>query len=372
MEPSKVFFSNLRARPRKNLPDKVEDLLGKSGFEELDMVKQFVAVKLHFGEPGNLAYIRPNYAARVVSMVRKARGKPFLTDTNSLYTGGRSNAVDHLAGASENGFNRLGVGCDVVIADGIKGTDEVEIEIGLKHTGKAKIATAIADADIILTLNHFKGHELTGIGGAIKNLGMGCGSRGGKLFMHSASKPVIKSDRCVACGFCKGSCSQEAIVWNAEKKAMIVYDRCIGCGQCIAMCQYGAAEAVLDESAANASEKIAEYAAAVLKDKPSLHLSFIMNVSPFCDCWPYNDAAVVHDIGFAASRDPVALDRACVDMVNKAPVNEGCVLSDRGLEPGDDKFGAVHPNTSWQAGLAYAEEIGLGTQSYEIIDVEPV
>lgn len=370
MVAAKVYFSSLRARPRKTLPDKVEDLLRKAGFDELELRKRFVAVKAHFGEPGNMAYVRPGYAARVVSMIQGARGMPFLTDTNTLYTGGRSNAVDHLASASANGFNRLSVGCDVVIADGLKGTDEVEIEVNLKHTRRAKIARAVADADVVFTLNHFKGHELTGIGGAIKNLGMGCGSRGGKLFMHSSSKPEIKPEKCTSCGICKEFCPQEAIVWRADRKAMIVYDRCIGCGQCIAMCQYGAAQALLDESAGNAAEKIAEYALAVLQGKQSIHLSFVTDVSPFCDCWSHNDAAIVADIGFAASLDPVALDRACVDLVNEAPVSPGCMLADSDLAPGDDKFGAVHPKTSWQAGLLYAERIGLGRQSYEIVRVE--
>ena len=199
---------------------------------------------------------------------------------------------------------------------------------------------------------------------------MGCAARGGKLFMHSTSKPVIQQDKCVACGLCKESCPQEAIHWNAEKQAMIAYDLCIGCGQCIAMCQYGAVKAVLDESASVAAEKIAEYALAAVKDKPSLHASFIMDVSPFCDCWGYNDKALVADIGIAASRDPVALDQACVDMVNEAPLAPGTILEDSGLTRGDDKFGAVHRETSWQAGLAYAESIGLGSREYSLVKID--
>lgn len=357
----------MRAKPKRNLPAKVKGLLVSAGFDELDLEKKFVAIKIHFGEPGNLAFIRPNYAALVASMVRDAGGKPFLTDTNSLYTGRRSNAVDHLSAAAHNGFNALTVGCDVIIADGLKGTDYQEIEVGLKHTKAARIASAVATADVIISMNHFKGHELTGIGGAVKNLGMGCGSRGGKLFMHSASKPKIDVEKCVACGVCVESCSQAAIFFNPAKRAEIDYDKCIGCGQCIAMCQYGAAEAVFNESAASASEKIAEYALAAVKGKPSLHLSFITDVSPFCDCWGHNDAALVADIGFAASRDPVALDMACADLVNSAPVSESSMLGGREIAEGSDKFGAVHKNTDWKAGLAYAESIGLGTTSYKLV-----
>jgi uncharacterized Fe-S center protein len=370
MEQSEVFFTDMRARPRRNLVDKLASLLDRAGFNELDLKKKFVAVKMHFGEPGNLAFIRPNYAARVVAMVRDAGGMPFLTDTCSLYTGRRSNAVDHLAAAAENGFNGLTVGCDVVIADGLKGTEYREIEINQKHCRIARIGAAIADADAIIALSHFKGHELTGVGGAIKNLGMGCGSRGGKLVMHSASKPLIETARCFACGICVNSCPQEAIGWNADEKAEIDYDRCIGCGQCIAMCQYGAAKAVWNESAQNAAEKIAEYALAVVKDRPALHANFITDVAPFCDCWGYNDSSIVSDIGIAASQDPVALDRASTDMVNDAPVNPGSTLDGRGLEPGEDKFTSVHPNTSWRAGIAYAESIGLGTQAYKLVKVD--
>jgi uncharacterized protein len=370
MAESEVFLTDLRAKPGRNLLRKLGSLVKQAGFDELDLEAKFVAIKLHFGEPGNLAFVRPNYAARIAGMVKKAGGRPFLTDTNTLYTGRRSNAVDHLAAAASNGFTPLTVGCEVIIADGLKGSDYREIEVGLKHTSSAKIGTVIADCDAIITLTHFKGHELTGIGGALKNLGMGCGSRGGKLFMHSASKPKTISEKCTGCALCVKSCPQEAISLTPDHKALIDYDKCIGCGQCIAMCQYGAVTALLDESAQNAAEKIAEYAFAVLKDRQSLHVSLITNVSPLCDCWGFNDQAIVADIGIAASRDPVALDQACADLVNQAPVVPGSLLDGRGLSPGDDKFTSVSPNTDWKAGLAYAEEIGLGTRSYRLTSVE--
>ena len=370
MADSEVYLTDLRTKPGRNMLHKLKALLDASGFKELDLDKKFVAIKLHFGEPGNLAFIRPNYASRVAGMVRKAGGMPFLTDTNTLYTGRRANAVDHLAAAASNGFTPLTVGCEVIIADGLKGTDYMEVEVNLKHTGRARIGSAVADSDAIITLTHFKGHELTGIGGAIKNLGMGCGSRGGKLFMHSASKPKMISDNCTACAMCVKSCPQEAISLTPDHKAAIDYEKCVGCGQCIAMCQYNAVAAVLNESAENAAEKIAEYAYAVLKGRQSMHVSFITNVSPLCDCWGFNDQAIVADIGIAASRDPVALDRACADLVNQAPVTPGSMLDGRSLEPGDDKFASVSPNTDWQAGLAYAEEIGLGTQAYRLVKVE--
>ena len=371
MAGSDVYMMDMRAKPGRSLTHKFVTLVEKAGFKKLELEKKFVAIKLHFGEPGNLAFIRPNYAARTARMVAKAGGIPFLTDANTLYLGGRGNTIDHLASAAQNGFTKAVVGCEVIIADGLRGTEYREIEINQKHCRSAKIASAIADCDALITLSHFKGHELTGFGGAMKNLGMGCGSRGGKLFMHSASKPRIAEKNCTACAMCVKSCSQEAITLRTDHKvAAIDYDKCIGCGQCIAMCQYGAAQAVFNESAADAAEKIAEYALAVVKDRPALHVNFITDVAPVCDCYGYNDAALVADIGILASADPVALDRACVDLVNDAPLNPGSMLDGKGLAPGDDKLGAANPNTSWQAALSYAESIGLGTQSYRLVKVD--
>jgi uncharacterized protein len=193
MAKAKVYFTDMRVTG-KNLLDKMEGTLRAAGFFDIDFKDKFVALKTHFGEPGNMSYIRPNFAARVVSLVESAGGKPFLTDCNTLYKGRRSNAVDHLLAASENGFNLLSAGCDVIIADGLRGADFREIEIGMKHVKRAKIGAAIVEADIVVSLTHFKGHEQTGFGGALKNLGMGSGSVGGKLEMHSDSKPAIHRD----------------------------------------------------------------------------------------------------------------------------------------------------------------------------------
>lgn len=376
METSKVYFTNLRTNASSNLLSKMERLVKKAGIATIDFEKQFTAIKIHFGEPGNLAYIRPNYAARIATLLRGLGAKPFLTDCNTLYSGGRSNAVDHLQSAMENGFNPISAKCDVIIADGLKGTEFREIPIdNAQYCPAPKIGSAIADADIIITMNHFKGHEQTGFGGAMKNLGMGCASVGGKLELHSASKPQITMENCVGCNICVKHCAHSAIHLNAERKATIDYDKCIGCGQCIALCQYDAATVDGYETSERLNYKIAEYTKAVLKDKPHFHISFIMNVSPECDCWNHNDAAIVPDLGIAASFDPVALDQACADMVIKAPVLGGNRLADKcehahehHLE-GEDKFHLIHPDTNWQSSLSYAEEIGLGTRNYELITV---
>jgi len=369
MERSKVYFTDLRTKPGNNLLDKLESLIKKAGIENIDFKNKFTAIKIHFGEPGNLAFIRPNYAAKVVKVVKQLGGKPFLTDANTLYSGRRANALDHLEAAMENGYNYMTLGCNVLIADGLKGTDYKEVEINKEYCKAAKIGTVVADADIVISMNHFKGHEMTGFGGAIKNIGMGCGSRGGKLEMHSASQPRIKKKNCVGCAQCVRGCSQDAITIDQEKKAEIDYDKCVGCGQCVAICQFNAAQVVWNESADVANKKIAEYAYAVLKDKPNFHISFIMNVSPDCDCWNSNDMAIIPDLGIAASFDPVALDKACVDLVNNAPVIAGSVLEDSHFHDGQDKFSHIHVDTNWKVGLKHGEEIGIGRLNYELIVV---
>lgn len=368
---SKVYFTNLRTNPSSNLLDKMERLARKAGIANIDFKNQFVAIKIHFGEPGNLAYIRPNYAARMVRLIRSLGGKPFLTDSNTLYSGGRSNAVDHLKAAMENGFNPISADCNVIIADGLKGTDYREIEIDGKYCKAPKIGAAIADADIVISMNHFKGHEQAGFGGALKNLGMGSASVGGKLELHSASQPKINTDNCIGCNICVKHCAHDAIHLN-NRKAEIDYTKCVGCGQCVALCQHEAAVVADWDTSEHLNYKIDEYSKAVLKGKPNFHISFIMNVSPECDCWNHNDAAIVPDLGIAASFDPVALDQACADMVINAPILGGSKLAENHphehLE-GEDKFHLIHPDTNWKAGLDYAEEIGLGTKAYELINV---
>jgi hypothetical protein len=367
---AQVFFTDLRTAPGNNLLDKMERMLKAAGFLGIDYKNKFVALKVHFGEPGNLSYLRPNYAARVAALVKNAGGRVFLTDANTLYSGRRSDAVSHLRSASENGFNQLQTGCDVIIADGLRGNDYREIEINLKHVKKAMIGAAIAEADIVISLNHFKGHELTGFGGAIKNLGMGSGSVAGKREMHADSKPVIKVENCVGCGACVADCAHSAVALNASGRAAIDYSVCVGCGQCIIACVHDAA--VPGSNSASCQEKIAEYAYAVVKGKPHFHVSFVMNVSPNCDCWGHNDTAIVPDIGILASADPVALDRACYDLVNAMrglPGSVAAAYQPNGAPKTGDIFQEAHPGIDGRIGLDYAESIGLGTQKYKLVKI---
>jgi len=366
MRKSQVYFMDMRSTAKENLLQKMKRMLTRAGMMDIEFEKKFVAIKIHFGEPGNLAYIRPNYVATVVKMIQEKQGLVYLTDANTLYKGRRSNGVDHLQAAMENGFNPITVGCNVVIADGIKGTEYRLVEINQSHVKKAKIGSAIADADVIISMNHFKGHEMAGFGGCIKNLGMGSGSISGKLEMHSDSKPVIDTGKCTGCRMCVRSCNYGAVKLNEHKKAVIDYERCTGCGQCIAVCLYDAAGVNWD--ARKMQEKVAEYAYAVVKDKPAFHINFLMDISPNCDCWPNNDMAVVPNIGILCSSDPVALDQASADMVSRAPANETSVIGPHRHE-GKDKFSLIFPHTDWNLCLSHAEKIGLGSRQYEIVDI---
>lgn len=371
---SKVFFTNFRTTFSENLLQKLRRLLIAAGMKEIDFQDKYTAIKIHFGEPGNTAYLRPNFAKVVVDLVKELGGRPFLTDCNTLYVGGRKNALDHLDAAYVNGFSPFSTGCHVIIADGLKGTDEAYIPvINGDYVKEAKIGQAVADADIIISLNHFKAHEGEGIGGAIKNLGMGCGSRAGKMEMHSSSKPRISEKRCIGCKICSKNCAHDALSFEKTNEAgktvaQINYDKCVGCGRCIGVCPKDAIFSGSDHSPEILNCKTAEYAQAVLNGKPNFHITLVMDVSPYCDCHSENDAPIVSDVGMFASFDPVALDKACTDAVNKQPLLPGTIMDERQLSHGDH-FCDLHPTTDWRSKLAHAEKMGLGTQEYELVKI---
>ena len=369
MEKAKVYFTDFRTGVRNNIQRKLEKLIRKAGIETIDFEKKYAAIKIHFGEPGNLAYLRPNYAKTVVDMVKALGGKPYLTDCNTLYVGGRKNALDHLESAYVNGYSPFSTGCHILIGDGLKGTDDIEVPVeGGEYVKNAKIGRAIMDADVFITLSHFKGHEITGFGGALKNIGMGCGSRAGKMEMHSAGKPFVNQDRCVGCKMCTSECAHEGITVT-DRKASIDHNKCVGCGRCIGVCPRDAIEPASDESFDILNKKIAEYTKAVVTGRPCFHISIVKDVAPFCDCHAENDAAIVPDVGMFASFDPVALDKACADAVNAQPVIQSSLLGEVDHE-GHDHFSAVSPATNWRTCLEHAEKLGVGTMEYELIEVK--
>ena len=365
-----VYFTDLHTDDGNSLIDKAEKLAVAAGIDNITMKDRLVAIKIHFGEPGNLSFLRHNYAARIARMVSARGGIPFVTDANTLYKGSRADAVHHLLAAAENGYSLTTVGCPVVIADGLKGYDHREIPINLKHFDKAYIASGIADADVVISLNHFKGHVETGFGGAIKNVGMGSGSREGKFRMHCGATPEVNREKCVGCGACAAHCAYEAALLDETNKAYIREERCVGCGQCVASCNFGALRISWDQGGQDLGERIAEYALATLQSKEHLHMNFIVDVSPLCDCVDHNDVAIVPNIGILASRDPVALDVASADLTTQAPGNPGSAVGEHlaGSDgTGLDKFMALYPESNWRESMAYAEKIGLGSASYELV-----
>lgn len=368
MEQSKVYYTSFKATYTENLLQKLARLIVTAGMtDKIDFDNKYAAIKIHFGEPGNLAFLRPNYAKVVADLVKDAGGKPFLTDCNTLYVGGRKNALDHLDAAYTNGFSPFSTGCHVIIADGLKGTDEALVPIDGEYVKEAKIGRAIMDADIFLSLTHFKGHESTGFGGALKNIGMGCGSRAGKMEQHNAGKPLVDQSLCVGCKACTRVCAHSAITVT-DRKASIDHSRCVGCGRCIGICPMDAVVSNCDESNDILNKKIAEYSWAVIKDRPHFHISLVCDVSPFCDCHAENDIPIVPNVGMFASFDPVALDMACADAVNRQPVISGSVLSEQ-PHIHNDHFKNTHPDTNWEVALDHAQKLGLGSKEYELITI---
>ena len=367
---SKVYFADLRADMHENLQQKLTRLMKTAGMGDIDFQDKFVAIKLHFGEPGNLAFLRPNWARTVADFVKERGGKPFLTDCNTLYVGGRKNALDHMDSAMLNGFNPMTTGCQIIIADGLKGSDEVEVPVaGGEYVKNAKIGRAVMDADVFISLTHFKGHETAGFGGCLKNIGMGCGSRAGKMEQHNAGKPHVAEKYCIGCGQCRKVCAHGApIIENG--KAHIDHDKCVGCGRCIAVCPKDAVQINWDESTTNLNYKIAEYTKAVVDGRPCFHISLVIDVSPTCDCRPENDMAIVPNVGMFASFDPVALDMACVDAVNAQTPLRGSAADDEHAKAHvHDHFQRLHPDTNWRSCLEHGEKIGIGTRDYELIKI---
>lgn len=365
---SKVYFTDFCTGTGESLPQRLARLVMSAGFDQIDFQDKFVAIKIHFGELGNLAYLRPNYAKVIVDLVKDLGGKPFLTDANTMYVGSRKNALDHLDTAYLNGFSPFSTGCHVLIADGLKGTDDVAIPVaGGEYVKQAYIGRAIADADIIISLNHFKGHEEAGFGGALKNLGMGSGSNEGKRDMHSDGRPVVDPDKCVGCGECARNCAHDGP--QMENGVMhINWSNCMGCGRCLDVCPVGAIQHDDAEAVKMLNFKIAEYAKAVVDGKPNFHINMVLDVSPYCDCHPSNDLPIVPDVGMFASFDPVALDLACADAVNaQTPIPASKLgQADR---TGMDNLTADFPHTDWRTQISHGKKIGLGEDSYELVRV---
>ena len=365
---SKVYFTDFHTANAETLPQKLARLILTAGIDQIDFKDKFVAIKIHFGELGNMAHLRSGYARVVADVIKDLGGKPFLTDANTLYVGSRKNALDHIETAYLNGFTPYSTGCHVIIADGLKGTDDIAVPVvGGEYVKEAKIGRAVMDADIVISLNHFKGHEGTGFGGAMKNLGMGCGSCAGKREMHDTCRPEVEADKCVACGACADICAHGAP--NLRDGVMhIDTDKCAGCGRCLHVCPMDAIHASDDRANILLNYKIVEYSKAVVHGRPHFHISLVRDVSPYCDCHAENDLPIVPDVGMFASFDPVALDLACAEAVNAQSINPGSMLA-KANRPDLDNLTGSFPETHWRSQIAHAKKIGLGDDSYELITI---
>ncbi len=364
-----VYFVDFRAQSSKrNLLSKLEMLFASAGLSSVVRTGDLCAIKVHFGELGNDAFLSPVYARKASDAVRAAGGKPFFADTNTLYSGSRHNAVGHLETAALHGYLPPVCGAPCIIADGLKGRDWREVELGAKWYKSVKIASGFADADSMVVLTHFKGHEMAGFGGAIKNLAMGCAPAAGKKEQHSV-RFFVRSEKCVACGECVEVCPAGAARLEGSA-ASIDKEACIGCGECASRCQAKAISMDWATEIVPFTERLTEYALGAVKDKAGrvLYLNFVKDVVPECDCNPFSDAPLVADIGVLASTDPVAIDQASLDLVTAAPSAAGSATEGR-AGPGDDKFAILHPETRGQVQLEYGEKIGLGSRAYELVKI---
>ena len=377
---SKVFFTSLRAGHDQGLLKKIGALAEAAGIKTVIKKNGLTAIKIHFGERGNTAFIRPLLVRPVVDSVLQAGGKPFLTDSGTLYVGSRGNAVDHLNTAILNGFAYPVAGAPLIIADGIDGRDEVVVPVNFKNCKETYIGSAIVRAESLISLAHFKLHEAAGFGGAIKNIGMGAASRKGKMAQHSDVAPEVISKKCIGCGMCLEQCAQGAITLvdrpedvprpndSADQIMVIDQELCVGCARCIHECPQGALTINWAKDLPKFMERMVEYTVGALKGKEnrSLFINFLTQITPACDCYPFSDAPIVADIGIVASQDPVAIDQASVDLMNSQPVLESSCLKGSELAK-TDKVRAVYPKIDWEHQLVYAGELGLGSREYELV-----
>ena len=366
---SKVFFADMRTGQQENLFAKIGRLMRTAGLGACLSPGDLVAIKVHFGEKGNHSFVRPIFVRRVVDEVKQCGASPFLTDSSTLYPGERKEATSALTCAIENGFAFSVVAAPLIMCDGLRGHTAHDVRVDGEILETVSIGDEILEADALVAVSHFKCHELTGFGGTLKNLGMGCASRTGKMQQHSTLAPVVAEELCTGCAFCLKSCAHAAIS-VLEGKARVDAAACVGCGRCVSACLQKAINVQWNESASLIMRKMAEYAKGALHGKTgkTLFLNFITQVSPACDCYGHADAPIVNDIGICASTDAVALDQACADLVNNARGNQDTALMS-GFEPGGDKFRGVHPEIDWEVQLEHAEKIGLGTRAYDLVKI---
>ncbi|MCK4836517.1 MAG: DUF362 domain-containing protein [Candidatus Aminicenantes bacterium] len=338
----------------RQLCKKIERNINHKGLLSFIEPKDFVAIKTHFGEEGTRGYVRPVYFEMLGKCIKSQQAFPFLTETSTLYRGRRSNAFDHMQLAYDHGFGIEATGLPIIMADGLLGDEEIEIIIKGNILNTVRIAKLLVKSQAMVLVSHFTGHMLTGFGAALKNLGMGCASRKGKLIQHSTSKPSIKKARCTGCAECVKWCPQDAISL-IDGKASIDKDKCIGCGECLAVCRFDAVGYNWSETNDKLQKKMVEHALGVVESNKGkiAYLNFLTRITKDCDCMKgFN--RIVPDIGVLLSYDPVAIDAASLDLVEKTT---------------EKKWSQLTFNVPCRAQIEYAAEIGLGNPDYQLIEI---
>ncbi len=335
---------------------KVGALYDAAGFSRILEPGELVAIKMHFGEKNNDTHVRPEMVRPIVDRVKSVGAKPFLTDTNVLYKSQRSNAVDHLELIHQHGFTLERVGAPVFILDGLRGNQEEEIEIPGVIYNKVSLAAGLALADALIVVSHVTGHMGTGLGGTLKNMGMGLSSRMGKLRQHSVTKPFVEPRLCTGCWVCIRWCPVDAIEKHGEV-AWIDPDKCIGCGECLVVCRFDAIKHDWRVESAELQRRVAEHALGAARSKEGKigYFNFVINVTKDCDCLGRRQVPVVPDVGVLASYDPVAIDAAALDLIRSVA--------------GAELFKFSYPRLDGREQLRHGEKIGLGTMDYELVEV---
>jgi uncharacterized protein len=350
-----VFFIEMMDKEDDNaVCNKLKNAILKNNLFSFINPKDMVAIKTHFGEEKTTGFVRPNYFKMMGDLIKQRQGLPFLTETQTLYRGRRTNAVQHMELAYEQGFTFDATGLPIIMADGLLGDETIEIDVPGKIYKQVAIASLIVKAQALLLVSHFTGHMLSGFGAALKNLAMGCTSRKGKLIQHSTAQPEIKKKVCTACGECLKWCPVDAISWQ-DGKAYIESQTCIGCGECLAVCRFDAVNYNWSETYVNIQQKIVEHAMGVCETKKekAIYINFLNRISKDCDCMGPTKI-IMPDIGILISTDPVALDAASLDLVEE---RSGKKLTD------------MSHNIPHRVQIEYAHEIGFGNPNYELIEL---
>lgn len=352
-----VYYIRLSGdEPTDLIEKKIVKLYKRSNLGRCFEMRDVVGLKIHIGEKGNITYLQPRYVKPLVTVLRKSGCSPFLTDTNVLYKGERNNSVDHILLANEHGFTIENVGAPFVVADGLVGRNEVEVDINCEFYNKVPIAEVAMSASSLLIVSHVTGHVECGLGSTIKNLGMGFSSRKGKLSQHASQPPVIIEQKCTGCELCYKWCPSDAISMR-NKVAFITDEKCISCGECIALCRFDAVSFDWGITSEVLQKKIAEHALGVIKGKKNKigFVTFMISQSGDCDCMPVKMKPLLPDFGVLAGFDPVAIDKAVLDISQK-------IFN-------TDISKSAYPKIDPTIQLRYGEKIGLGTMNYNLVEV---